>query len=406
MDPLDGQRLSAVTTVSAGRKHDRYPPADGSTSEHHPYWERTELFHDPSLWGVEPALWYRWSPKKTKTGQRPVPDFLDNDTTAWRRLGNNVRTLQIISFLHQFRHATTAQLGCACKFTRHNSPRYLTRLYDYGVLMRGTFNPTMRPGRPSYIYALNSGAPHNLRELVRSWGNQTVRILDGDDRVSFSERHIRHNLLVTETTLRTLESIGQIVQVAGEEHASGRELFNDDTETGRVCGDAVWWRDDGLRIVVELVASVNYQHLQSKILKWSQTLATHAARDMDTVVVWLNAVHDGHEKASQVIRKIIEDTTDRLRFPGGSLAFDREVRIVRTHMVVASWKDWYPEPGMISEAGVGLYCGWFDRDRWQPASLADPESYGTYLEPKREVPDMFATPRWAGGLPFNQPPAL
>lgn len=412
----DPARIAAATEPVPNTRRDHYPLLDGQTTHPHaPYACRLDPYHNTQLWheppGTSPRL-NRASVNTTTTTRRrsrALHEPLDPDvhTRDWRRMLRSPIVHRTVASLLQFRHATGPQLCCLLKLDPTNQHDYLRPLFDFGIVARGVFRTPGRSGRTPYIYSLADSATlhrylHELPDEVRTG------ILAGHDRPTFAERHIRHNILVAEATLRTIETDVMITHVDGEHSAGLHQLLGKHTPTSyrSMHADAVWWREDGLRIVVELAASTNWEHIRRRLTRWAQLLVTLPREHTNLVVVWLVAVNDDHDKVLRRTRRTYEKilelgTTDRI---GGEVASPNMLARARRQLTIASWQDWYPTPYDVSEAGRDLVAAApINGDRWHVLDLTNPNVYDPPTSPAPTPTWHLGSPTWAGDLPAHFP---
>ncbi len=126
-------------------------------------------------------------------------------------------------------------------------------------------------------------------------------------------------------------------------------------------------RSDGLRLIFEVVHTVNSDQWSRKLAKWVDTLGAGSRSDSGAVLILLNAVlPEEHHRAERKIRKAVRDTLD---------AADPNVAArARTQIVCASWREWFPAPYQIGPAFCDLSASYWSGSKWRRVSLSDPEA--------------------------------
>lgn len=360
-------------------------------SVHAPYTDRLDPFWDRPVWADTPRMYARkrWDWPKDPTldvaTMHTVDHFADPDDdghrSGWRLLVNSDKAHQAIAVLHAFGHLDAKQLCAWIGIDARNTSRYLKKLFDFGIVQRGTFNPYARIGGSfPYLYSLHDGKP--LRRYLRAIGRDRARQIMGTPNglPKLTTRHIHHNVTVVEAALRIFETSDRWAAVAGEHGATIAKMLPDHTFeelSPRMGADAVLIRNDGLQVALEVAASADRRHLRSKIAQWTRLLASLSDRD-NLVVVWVNAVTADHEKAAQTLRNLytsVVHSTQLQTFDHLPLS-PTQVRRVQQRMFVASWADWFPAPRTVSTVAVDLTCGFNKQgEQWTPIALADPASY-------------------------------
>lgn len=385
-------QLIACTPKDPNRRRHHTDPLNGEATHHFaPYPNRVDLFHQ-NIWQNPPFLSGRYH--YADDGVQPHTDYLD-DPKDFARMLRCDRTRMTLNLCNQFHQLTAQQLCCWLGLTPMHTTRYFKPAYDQGLLERGRF-VVRRHGRLPYIYALNDDKP--LRRYLRRHDNPAAVL--GTPKPLFSARHIRHNLLVAETTLRTMEVNTSIAAVTGTPHARATQLIDGlptEPRYTQLAGDAVWWRNDGLRIVIELVASDNQQHIASKMARWATVLAA-SPPDADIVVVWLNTITD-QERGANLLRRLFEQLVElgTTTLPNGIVASPSDIARVRARMTLAAWTDWYPDLRDIATAGRHISVAVNPNGRaWVPVNLTDLiDGYPGPDQPNHTPPEHHPTPDWA-----------
>ena len=205
----------------------------------------------------------------------------------------------------------------------------------------------------------------------------------------------RHNLLATELSLRAAE-ICPIRSVLGESAAGWPRLFDSKMRPNpHRSADAVWIREDGLKIALELTNAVT----PATVTKIEQ-LAELLARDTSRSVVFLFVV------AAQPRDERTSDVAKRLRQAIKKSSHSSRSRIlgeVEKRLTIARWESWFPAKGLVSRDFIPLRAQRYvaAEDDWVDTDLLDPYSSpfdgaGSYAleETSRNLNDVYGVPHW------------
>ena len=200
-----------------------------------------------------------------------------------------------------------------------------------------------------------------------------------------------HDVLVADTTLRVAELVPAISAVYLEELASASRLTNlPPNVTRHARGDAVWVREDGVRIIVELSISA-YQESLAKAQRWARVLEADKSRSL--FVLFLIAPSPGQRRdfakwsLGSYLHVVEEAAWSSLS------AVQAEVP---QRMGVASLPDWAPAAGMVSSDFPRLPVlrpTGPPEARFEPANLAD--SFDVVFDPGPAGTDAVAPIAWA-----------
>jgi hypothetical protein len=267
-----------------------------------------------------------------------------------------------------------------------HSPRAgddLTLLYDAGLIQRGRvfYDGQLLAGYPEFFRPDPALIDDKLLDLrYGDWigvtlGNSPVR----------GHQHSRHNILMTELSLRAAEMC-PLRSVLGELAAG----WSRDIGTA----DAVWMRDDGLKIVIEMTAS-----LGPSTLKKIDQIADVLARDTDrsAVVVFVAAPPPTASNAefTRRLRQAIKKS--------GHSSMARIKADVESRMLLVRWEYWFPEAGMASREFTWLSARRFSakKDDWTDVNLLDSfdvpyegSDVATNEVTFRQLNDVLGTPHW------------
>ena len=237
-------------------------------------------------------------------------------------------------------------------------------LFDAGLIQRGRF---CYPGVRSLNQAPEVFRPDtqadkvDLRNLrYADWlgilGGQSIK----------GHQYDRHNILMTELSLRAGE-ICPLRSVLGEGLATWPKLFGSKLRPNAYrSADAAWVREDGLKIAVELTATVSPVTVK-KIDQLAELLARDTTKSV--VVIFVVAAHPKDGRMS--------DVTNRLRQAVKKSAHSSMNRIlaeVENRMLLTKWESWFPAPGLVEPEFVQLRAQRYSAkdDEWQPTDLLDP----------------------------------
>ena len=220
----------------------------------------------------------------------------------------------------------------------------------------------------------------------------------------------RHNVLATELALRVAEHT-PTAMVLGEKWSSHAGLLyegwgNPDPHphvNGR--GDLTIVRSDGLRIVVEMTASLG-RSFHAKVDRWAQRLSSGTLETQGTVVLFVTAgeqhpiSHDKKELHSQARAAVLAAVRVHPGLSSSSRTAER--------MFVARWDELFParheaSPGfqlLQAASPVGVYQEGAD-ELWTPRSVLDPNDVvyrpTTGLDPLAIIDNgsaLLGTPWW------------
>lgn len=216
----------------------------------------------------------------------------------------------------------------------------------------------------------------------------------------------RHGILATELAIRVAEFCPSIGAVYGERFSRWDTALPPHCvpeHTNRTA-DAVLVREDGLRIIVEVVAS---RTNNTRVAHWVDALAKDKKREV--FLLYVDASPKG--EAATAIRKAVNRQV--------RLSLDATLVDVFSRIGVIKWKDWFPALHTASEGFVTLRCVNPNRE---PLDLLDPfdVAFGgdappaianaplVYSVPKfqrerQPAPDLEPWVRTRAGLPLRRP---
>jgi hypothetical protein len=265
-------------------------------------------------------------------------------------------------------------------------------LYDAGLIQRGRFfyDGQLLQGYPEVFRPDPSAIGDAFSDLrYGDWMGVTL----GGEPVR-GNQYDRHNILVTELSLRAAEMC-PLRSVMGELAAGWSRVVGPKAAPNpRLIADAVWMRDDGLKIMIEMTAS-----LSSSTFKKIDQIADVLARDTSrsVVVVFVAAPPAAASDA---------DFTRRLRQEIKKAAHSSMSRIkadVESRMLLVRWEHWFPGAGMGSREFSWLSARRFSakNDTWIDVNLLDSfdvpyeeANDAMNAEMFRNLNDVLGTPHW------------
>lgn len=393
-----------------------------------PWWERHDPFAEPEIFAESPRWRYRrqysdlHAPSPFGRVRRirvAEPDF----TGLSPRRANSARTRAVVASLIQYHHLTTNQLAALGGWDPKRSDVVLAPLWAAGMLERCRMDPqNIIGGRGDTIWQLLLRSPDRtfISELpVRRWLGElshpewALLTLGADPfATGAGRRHLRHNLLASELMLRAHEVVDSIAATWGEALSSPHLLLppGHPATPGHPPGwraDIGMLRQDGFRILVEVTLAGRAERaVGEKMLRWARLLSSHTHNTSGMVVVFCNADPARHDKTASTLRNCHRQylTAERLGEPGRP-ALPDAVRRARSHILVASWKEWFPFAWGISDRFRRLSAAFsLDGETFRYTDLAD--RVQTPFEPADPTVWMDAIlnfglathhPSWSGG---------
>ena len=250
-------------------------------------------------------------------------------------------------------------------------------LIDLGTLVGGFRGPR--------IFAAPASREVH-RVLLKELGLRQLLEITGGEGWARGPAGFRHNVLATELGLRAAEYAENVAAVLPESYSRLHALAGPErpsvyprSKGSRRAADLTLVRTDGLKIAIELTASRG-ANLKDKIEAYARLFAggVHGL-----VVIFVTAPSTDPDapapgKVGGLVRRLIEEAV--LDFSGSS--FDRAAH----RFGVATWADWFPGPGRVSEDFFAMTAerpsvqrGW----AWTSASFGnassvalDPEGLG------------------------------
>jgi hypothetical protein len=188
-------------------------------------------------------------------------------------------------------------------------------------------------------------------------------------RPSEAGHFVKHNLLVAEFVLRLQETVTSPLQaVFGERYARSNLLLPAQNPKRPIFGDTCIVREDGLRIVVELVRRQRDRDVMEKMLAWGRLLSHEPRSENGVVVVFLNATEDerGHIQRAASLRRCHAHVLSPEVLGAGAWGS----AYARSSIFLASWRDWFPAAWSISTDLPQLVVAYSaDGTRWARGPL-------------------------------------
>jgi hypothetical protein len=264
-------------------------------------------------------------------------------------------------------HTMTSQQLVAITGKRGlNSPRSgeTGLLFDAGLIQRGRsyYGGWPIDEIPEMFRPNNEASKVNLRGLRYSdWLGATL----GGSPVK-GHQYDRHNILMTELSLRAAEMC-PLRSALGEAVSSWTQVFGPTLKPNPYrSADAVWIRDDGLKIALEMTANFS-PSTASKIDQLAELLARDSVKS--TIVLFVVAADPKGGRESDVTMKLRQAVKKSAHSSMARILADVENR-----MVIAKWEDWFPAPELVSREFVGLKAHRYvaSDDDWTPINVLDP----------------------------------
>lgn len=320
------------------------------------------------------------------------------------------RILRVVAALTSFRTLTAEQLACVTGIEQIGTGRstLMADLFSMGLVDIGEYQrPFASPSRARFggrvLY--RPGRPAAAAKLIEPLCTfEELASVTGGQEWSSSGQYDRHNILTCEAMLRVAEFAPQIVGVLGERFATtalaAYSSVGDPAppEAEHRRADGMLIREDGMRIVVELTASVS-KGFNAKVEKWAAALASRRYDRTGVVVLFLAAPISDAQRArgSKPLAVEIEGQVRIAASKYRGVPMDPTV----SRMAVAKWEDWFPERGAASRemlvgevARISAATG-----EWERARLLDPAHFprpgnDALREGLRNLAGMRQTPPW------------
>jgi hypothetical protein len=375
------------------------------TTPGHSAADRTELFWSDvrSISAGHVAL--SWTSRDLLVNHRasglahPRAPRLGTQAEAFDKIVARRRRLAALGAIHLWRTTTSEQVAAVIGSPSMSSSRSidLQLLLTAGLVQRGA----------AFVGECRASIPTLWRPDI------AARAARFCDRLSYAEwlgiyacqewswgsQAAWHNLITTELSLRVAE-LTPIGTVFGELLASARLLFPFDERLAksRRSADAVWVRDDGLRIVIETTANAAAT-FQGRLEHWISALLRDTERSTVVCFIDVSDPDNNRNRPDHLVRRAVADAV--------TAAPERVKARIAERMCFARYRDWFPGPGLVHPSFFGLRV---ERPtggpgtRWEPADLLDP--YAVVFTPADPVAarapiihagDVYGVPHWLRG---------
>lgn len=327
-----------------------------ATSRLDPFWD--------GMWTGNTSTWLSrdLAERKSEAGLLTLPPRLmgDHDESVDKMSRGRSLTKQVtlLGALHSWRTCSTEQLAALTGNT--------DLLVPVNALTSAGFCSDLidiAPSPTATTAAKRFGRQMLLRPSASSVFDQTVKprltwaewlaVTGGQDWTSGTQ-YDRHNLLATELGLRLAEYT-DVATVLGERFSTvdllagsgiGRPAM---PVTDRRSGDLTAVRLDGMRVVIEVTATVS-KRFGSKVERWVQLLSDTPMNESGLVVVFLIAALPDKSHAARHVRSRVYNAVVKAvkKNPGTSL--DRTAH----RIAVATWREWFPAAHKASDAFLSM----------------------------------------------------
>lgn len=283
------------------------------------------------------------------------------------------------------------------------SSLFAAGLVDFGFPVAPLRRPTMpHPGAVLLRPAMGAAFAHDIAPLLTH--AELVRITAGQG-YRQARQADRHNLLAVEFAMRAGEHC-EVSAALGELTSSVDLLAY--SGLGRTAppglqasADAVLVRPDGMRVAIEITATVG-NRFKRKVDTWAKTLAASPFDMSGLMVLFVEAAT--LERSEMTGRSVMYDVRKAVqgasrRFPG------RHGDRVADRMAVASWHDFFPARHLVDAEQFPLLraerpSGTGD-DVWHPIELLDPFSCPFTSEHAERLQSVISNSRTLAGVPAS-----
>lgn len=328
-----------------------------SANRFDPYWDGVWSFGSSAQWLNRVEVDRRVSAglMRLPSGLRPVREGVaEGRMFAGGSLG---RKLGVLSVADLWRTATVEQVSglLGVGVDRLGGERVLGDLWSLGLVDYGF---------PQGLLVGNDFLGSRFRMVRPSRSNVFERLvapgLSGPELVSVTGglpfmsggQYDRHNVLATELGLRVAE-FTDVSAVVGEKLSLAGSLAYDSVglpnpfPSSLQRGDLTFVRPDGLRVVVEVTASLS-AGFDKKVERWARILSRDSLNRNGLVVVFVTCPRPdvSGDELTGLVRRSVARVLRRWRGTGGSLTQDR--------MFVASWQELFPSSGHMVDGFSGF----------------------------------------------------
>ena len=286
---------------------------------------------------------------------------------ALAKVRDDPTRLQALGALHLWRTMTSEQVAAVIGSPLTSSPRSvdLALLFAAGLAQRGMVFAAERRAIAPMLWRPDIAA-RALRFEDRLSYAEWLGVYAGQE-WSWGAQAGRHNLITTELSLRVAEYT-PIGAVLGELLAGARLLFptQEQLARSRRSADAVWVRDDGLRIVVEATATATTT-FRARLEHWIKLLLQDAERSTVVLFVDVSDPDNDRSRPDLMMRRGIVDAV--------TASPERVEAGIPSRVAFARYRDWFPDLGLVHPSFFGLQV---ERPtgrpgaRFEPVDLLDP----------------------------------
>lgn len=276
--------------------------------------------------------------------------------------------LQVIASVYMWRTLTQEQIGAIVGWSGLNAtrmdPHSIMVPWSTGILQWGhptDFSKQLRIVRPAYNVPSRFVESLTYRERLSVFGGQTA-VLHG--------RMARHNVLNAEVSLRVAEHLSHLFPIVLGEGASFAKILLPESQQrtpSYSVGDAVWVRQDGLRVIVETGNKAD--SIIQKIKRWAPTLS-HDARGGRSLYL-LFVIPNQYQRVDWV-KHAKEKISAGVFAELGSAGYDS--RYLASRVGIIEWEEWFPRYHEINDDWFRVLKVWqLDKNhQWQLTAVADP----------------------------------
>lgn len=330
------------------------PIADTGFAAH----DRIDPFYDGLWTHGSQGLWTRFAEAKSQheAGLVILPKYLDIEKgEAMARVTSANQwglKLAFLSALDAFRTVTAEQMVAltGAKFHLNHTSPFVPGMFASGLIDMGRVSSALAPGRAGTLGHLYR--PSRTMTFDRDFAQhltypELVSVTGGQSWTS-GGLYDRHNTLSTELMLRLAEYT-DIATMLGEKFSTFDLLFGsgvgrEPIESGRR-GDGVVIRPDGVRVVMEVTASMSPGSFETKVGRWVEYFDAHPYESNGVVVCFViaNPTQDmsSHSKVSRSsVKRALRKAT--AQNPGSGRVRSRH------RMFFTDWQDWFPSRGEVS----------------------------------------------------------
>lgn len=370
---------------------------------------RTDPFYDATTFDPFPPFAphgrriTRFDAARGREAVELKPDFI----TPTARFLRSDKVRSLIAALFQWHQLTTEQLVCHLGIHPGAITRYATGLFKAGVLERAPLQrPDLIVGKSLNVYQLRYGKP--LQQWLDNLDASEALAVTSGLTLQKPSSSVRHNLLVAELALRLFEVDDTFNFIVGERNAKASSLLAHASADDALCGDALVLAPNGLRVVIEMTQRQLQGDVERKMRRWARYLAQAPPESSATVVLFVNAAAD-HAKGATSLRNAHANvlTAEGLREHPGRPATAQHVENARRSLLIANWRDWFPQPGVMHPDLPALTAGAFrGNNQWERVELLfterprhrylpDPDAHPAAEDTLLMANSLYSTPVWA-----------